>query len=93
MFGVGMFTDFLFDSNTRTDYFEIYIKVSFEALKNRDTKGIYSGIKNVVGVDIPWYEPSNPDLVLYADNFEPPGELAKQVISLIPNITTRGEQK
>ncbi len=49
------------------DYKEIYIDVSIENLKKRDNKKIYEKalkgeIKNVVGVDIDFPVPKNPDL-------------------------------
>ena len=52
-----------------TDYQEIYIKASMESLEKRDTNGLYSQakkglIKNVVGVDIPFPEPKQPDLII-----------------------------
>jgi len=50
-------------------YFEVYLKTPLEILEKRDTKGLYNGarlghIKDVVGVDIPWSEPINSDLVV-----------------------------
>jgi cytidine diphosphoramidate kinase len=54
------------------DYVEVYVKSSMETLKRRDTKGLYARafrgeIPNVVGVDIPFPEPTNPDLVIEND--------------------------
>ena len=50
------------------DYLEVYIKADLKRLQKREFKGLYSGalrgeVENVVGVDIPWIEPENPDLV------------------------------
>ncbi len=50
-------------------YFEVYIDVPLDTLKKRETKGLYAGadrgqIKNVVGVDIPFTPPANPDYVV-----------------------------
>ena len=50
-------------------YQEVYIKASIDVLEKRDTNNLYfqakSGkIKNVVGIDIPFPEPENPDLVI-----------------------------
>lgn len=70
------------------DYQEIYIKASMEALEKRDSNGLYSqakagNIKNVVGVDIPFPEPKNPDLIiennLERSNFD---SILMQVLSL-----------
>ncbi len=49
-------------------YFEVYINVPMEKLKERETKGLYAKafhgeIKNVVGVDIPFRPPQSPDYV------------------------------
>lgn len=52
------------------NYLEIYVEVPFDILvKERDYKGLYQKalmgeIKNVVGVDIPFEAPLNPDLVI-----------------------------
>ena len=50
-------------------YQEVYIKASIDVLEKRDINNLYfqakSGkIKNVVGIDIPFPEPENPDLVI-----------------------------
>ncbi|MBY0429762.1 MAG: adenylyl-sulfate kinase [Rhodospirillales bacterium] len=44
-------------------YREIYLKVPLEELARRDTKNLYQGATNVVGVDIPAEEPLNPDFL------------------------------
>jgi adenylylsulfate kinase len=54
------------------DYCEVYLKASLETLQRRDIKNLYKRalageIPNVVGVDIPFPEPENPDLVLEND--------------------------
>ena len=54
-------------------YKEIYIKVKMETLYERDQKGLYSGkVPEVVGVDLPWDEPKNPDVVIENDGQETP---------------------
>jgi cytidine diphosphoramidate kinase len=62
-----------------TDYQEVYIKVPIHILEKRDENNLYSRaksgkLKNVVGVDIPFPEPKNPDLVIEniieTDNFD-----------------------
>lgn len=69
-------------------YAEIYIKASMAVLKNRDRDRLYAPafegrLKNVVGVDIPFPEPENPDLIIENDaeteDFE---ELSQRIISL-----------
>jgi adenylylsulfate kinase-like enzyme len=53
-------------------YSEVYIKASMQTLLKRDIKNLYARatrgeIVNVVGVDIPFPEPENPDLVIEND--------------------------
>jgi len=55
-----------------SDYSEVYIKASMETLLRRDIKNLYAKamkgeIVNVVGVDIPFPEPENPELVIEND--------------------------
>ena len=38
----------------------------------------------LVGIDIPWHEPINPDLVFDQDNPLPPREIARMVIASVP---------
>jgi len=54
------------------DYSEVYLKASMQTLLRRDIKNLYAQavrgeITNVVGVDIPFPEPENPDLVIEND--------------------------
>ena len=51
------------------NYFEIFIDTTMEMLKKRDYKKLYrrallGKIKNVVGVDIKFIKPKNPDLII-----------------------------
>jgi len=53
-------------------YSEVYIKASMQTLLRRDIKNLYARaargeIINVVGVDIPFPEPENPELVIEND--------------------------
>ena len=57
-------------------YIEVYIKVSRETLFSRDPKGLYARAKkgeesNVIGMDIPFHEPVEPDLLLNNDESRP----------------------
>jgi len=50
-------------------YFEVYVSVPMETLRKRDVKNLYGpaingDISDVVGVDIPFPEPTGSDLVL-----------------------------
>ena len=54
------------------DYSEVYLKASMQTLLRRDIKDLYAKatrgeIVNVVGVDISFPEPENPDLVIEND--------------------------
>lgn len=54
------------------DYSEVYLKASMQTLLRRDIKNLYAKaargeIVNVIGVDIPFPEPENPDLVIEND--------------------------
>jgi len=55
-----------------SSYFEIYLKTEVETVSARDPKGIYRNAfngkeKNVVGLDIEFPEPSNPDMTIVND--------------------------
>lgn len=67
------------------NYREIYIKVSMDTLRNRDQKGLYSGIteekqKEVAGIHVEVEEPKFPDLVLLNDGDKTPAEQAEEII-------------
>ncbi len=54
------------------DYLEVYCKASLETCERRDVKGLYKlaregKIKNYTGIDSPYEEPENPDLILDTD--------------------------
>ena len=53
-------------------YFEVYLDVSLDVLKQRDQKNLYSRalrgeVTDVVGVDIPFSPPKAPDYILKND--------------------------
>jgi adenylylsulfate kinase len=60
-------------------YKEIYIKVSWETLYRRDQKGLYSKGENVVGVDMPFDKPQNPDFVVENDGHETPYAIVRRL--------------
>jgi adenylylsulfate kinase len=54
------------------EFVEIYVKCSLEVCEDRDTKGFYkkarSGmIKQFTGIDDPYEEPENPEIVIETD--------------------------
>ncbi|OHW61532.1 putative adenylyl-sulfate kinase [Andreesenia angusta] len=69
------------------DFVEIYIKCDLEICAERDPKGLYkkamSGeIEDFTGLNSPYEEPENPELVLETDRFSAE-ELAEKVISYL----------
>ena len=59
-------------------YFEVYIKVTMDTLRQRDQKGLYSREQqDVAGVHFAVEEPKNPDLILENDGRRTPEEQAK----------------
>lgn len=72
-----------------SDYFEVYIKAPMDLLSQRNSKGLYeNGTPNVVGVDIPWHEPAQADLIFDASTGTSPEEMAKQLIDAVPRLST-----
>ncbi len=66
------------------NYCEIYLKVPMGVLRKRDSKEIYSRaekgeLTQVMGVDLDFHEPENPDLVLNNDGTEEPSNIAKVI--------------
>lgn len=62
------------------NYKEIYIKVTRETLYRRDQKQLYSsGRKEVVGVDLPYDEPQDADVVVQNDGQETPEEIVTRL--------------
>ena len=60
-------------------YREIYVKAERETLLKRNQKGLYSSGKNVVGVDLPFDEPKNPDFILQNDGDEAPQTIVERL--------------
>ena len=55
----------LWNKKNLKNYYEIYLKTDIRILKKRKPK-LYSGkIKNVIGIDLKFNEPKNPNLVIY----------------------------
>jgi adenylylsulfate kinase len=62
----------LWNRETYSDYFEVFLDVPLDVLVRRDQKGLYSGaaagnIRNVVGFDIPFTPPPHADMVVRND--------------------------
>lgn len=60
-------------------YKEIYIKVRRETLLRRNQKGLYTTGTNVVGVDLPFDEPQQPDVVVENDGGETPEAIVERL--------------
>lgn len=70
------------------NYREIYVKVLWDTLRERNQKGLYSGAKDkeeksVVGIQIEFEEPMQPDLVLENDGEKTPEEQAQMILEHI----------
>jgi len=66
------------------EYFEIFLDVSFDTLLNRDKKNLYNRaikgeIPNVVGVDIEFKPPKNPDMIIKNEGNETPETIAQRI--------------
>ena len=72
-----------------SDYFEVFVSASFDALINRNPKDLYrlamAGKEdNVVGVDIEFVPPANPDVVIENNEpFKEPCIIAKDICKAI----------
>ena len=71
-----------------SSYFEIFMDSPIEVLIKRDKKSLYKSffekkIKNVVGLDIPFLKPENPDLIINSSNdLFNISEIAENVINM-----------
>jgi len=66
------------------NYNEVYIRASMDLLRRRDQKQLYSTASatrtaNVVGIDIPWHEPTDFDHLFAADDGIAPANMARQL--------------
>lgn len=57
------------------DFLEVYMRIPIEICEQRDPKGLYKAaragkIKNFTGIDDPYEEPENPEIVLDAKDEE-----------------------
>ena len=69
------------------NYKEIYVRVTKETLLQRNQKGLYTTGCNVVGVDLPFDEPKQPDLIIQNDGDRTPLEQVEHIERVFyPNI-------
>ena len=82
--GIAMFSEIRqWNRENIENYTEIYIKVSKETLINRNQKGLYTSGKNVVGIDIPFDEPTSPDFVIENNGDESPEEIVERLEKML----------
>jgi adenylyl-sulfate kinase len=72
------------------DFVEVYCKCSLEVCIERDVKGLYKKalageIKNYTGIDDPYEEPLNPEVVLETDR-ETPEESVKKIFQKLESL-------
>ena len=72
------------------DFIEVYVRCSLDECIRRDVKGMYKKalageIKDFTGVDDPYEEPENPELVLDTDNLSIE-ECVKEVLSTMDKL-------
>jgi len=78
---------------TMPNYFEVYLDVPLEVLKQRDVKGIYENFQqnrlfNVVGGDIKFHIPKNLDLIINYHPDDTPESNAAKIFELIQERPT-----
>lgn len=75
-----------------SQFYEIFLDVPLSELEHRDPKNLYAGarsgkIKDVVGIDIPFELPDNPDLIVgNSEPFKNPADIALDIVSKLPNF-------
>ncbi len=72
------------------NFVEIYIRCPIEVCKKRDVKGMYKKallgeIKDFTGVDDPYEEPENPELIIDTDN-EAVNESVQKVLKKLEDL-------
>ena len=76
---------------SQDDFIEIYCNASLEVCESRDVKGLYKRarageIKNYTGIDSPYEEPTNPELVVNTGD----ESLEESVIKVIEFLKSKG---
>lgn len=75
-----------------SQYFEVFVDVPMTVLEERDYKGLYAKanageMDNVVGKDISFPRPENPDLIVENHkNLDDPSILAERVAKALPSF-------
>ena len=76
--------------NNLDNYIQIFVKAPIDIVIERDTKGMYKRYadgktQNVVGMDIPYYEPKSPDIIVQTDQ-ETVSESRKKIIDHLRDL-------
>ena len=71
----------------KEDFIEIFVDTSLEECERRDVKGLYKkaragDIKNFTGIDSPYENPINPDIIIKTE-FETEAEAVQKIISFV----------
>ncbi len=82
------------------NFIEVYVKASFQICENRDVKGLYAKarngeIKNFTGLDSPYEEPLNPEIICNTEQETVQESIAK-VINFLESqnyIKTSGQDR
>tara|TARA_B110000240_G_C13158185_1_gene308236 strand:+ start:13 stop:543 length:531 start_codon:yes stop_codon:yes gene_type:complete len=78
------------------EYYEIYLDAPIELVEKRDVKGLYKRAKNglesnVVGVDICWNKPQNPNLTINFNSNISLEKTIEKIIDVIPIFKSKME--
>lgn len=73
-------------------YFEVYLEASISSIRLRSRKDVYrraerGELHDVVGMDVPWHIPNNPDLVINMDCPENPERICQRISERIPRLS------
>lgn len=74
-----------------SEYLEVYLSVPLKLVEARDEKGIYAKgktglMKDIVGMDIPWNAPENPDFRFEVDYKTPPEKVVLEILAGVPRL-------
>jgi adenylylsulfate kinase len=78
------------------EFVEVYVECDLEVCEQRDPKGLYKKarageIKEFTGIDAPYEEPENPELVVNTSQITDVKTNARKVISFLENNNYLGE--
>ncbi|MEO8446545.1 MAG: adenylyl-sulfate kinase [bacterium] len=78
----------------RNDFIEVFVKCSLDVCEDRDVKGLYkkarSGeIKNFTGIDSPYEDPSDPEIVIDTNKMSPEESVDLLMKFIEPRLSLR----